>query len=546
MDEHTPVLIVGGGLCGLSAATFLAWHGVPATVVERRSGTLLHPRARAVNPRAMETLRGVGLAPAVLAGRSRVYDERSQRIKAATLAGPELRPTSMAAPRSADGSIGVSPCPWAPIDQDRLEVLLRAHAAELGADVRFGTALRSVEPAGPDWDGGVLAKIEDARGVRTVHAGHVVAADGYRSPLRRRLGIGHTGPGALGGSANFTFTADLAPALRGRHLGVGHFDRPRPGTVLLPHDGSDRWVLGIPFDPSAGESLADFTPERCADMVREAVGMPDLDVTIVPQLEDGTTVLAYEVEAKVADRFRHGPFSFVGDAAHVVPPTGAFGASTGIQDAHNLAWKLAAVLRGHAGPGLLDSYEDERRRVALFTMEQALLQSRERTGRSVPLDPALKPVDTDLVVFGVTYRSSAVVLEDDLPAEVMALPPAQLDGKPGTRAPHVWVRQSGAEVSVLDLFQRRPVLLAASSGEPWARAAREAADEVGTEVDTFVVGRDVTEPAGRFASAYGLGPEGAVLVRPDGFVAWRSPGAPPEPAGHRDVLTRTLRRVLSL
>ncbi|OLT21350.1 hypothetical protein BJF79_46795 [Actinomadura sp. CNU-125] len=376
------MLIIGGGPTGLSAAVFLARHGVPVTVVERRTDALGHPRARAINPRTVELFRDAGLEPEILSECSRVYDENSQLIRARSLPSPELRRTSMARPHSAAGTAGVSPCAWAPIDQDRLEILLREHARKLGADLRFGSRLLDFADFGGD---GVDARIEDADGVHDVRADLLIAADGHRSGVREALGIGFTGPGALGSSANFVFTADLEAQLRGRNLGVGHFDLPRPGTVLLPHDGTGRWVLGIPYHPAAGESLDDFTPRRCAELAAAAVGARPADITIVPQLGDGTTVLGYEVEARVAERLRSGPVFLIGDAAHVMPPTGAFGASTGIQDAHNLAWKIAAVLAGRAGPGLLDTYEAERLPVARFTMEQALLQLRERTGRDVPL-----------------------------------------------------------------------------------------------------------------------------------------------------------------
>ncbi|WP_433336486.1 FAD-dependent monooxygenase [Spirillospora sp. CA-294931] len=548
VEEHTPVLIVGGGLVGLSTATFLAWHGVRPVVVERRPGTLLHPRARAINPRSVELLRGVGLEATILANTSRVYDEHSQIIRAPSLAAPETGRTPMTPPRSADGATDVSPCPWAPIDQDRLEVLLRAHAEGLGADIRFSTTLTSFEPAG---EGGVLAKIEDGHGARAIRADYVVAADGHRSMVRRHLQVGAHGPGVLGTSVNFVFTADLTGPMRGRNLGVGHFDEPRPGTVLLPHDGAGRWVLGIPFDPDSGETLGDFTPERCARMARAAIGVPDAEVEIVPQLGDGTTVLTYEVEAKVTDRFREGPVFFAGDAAHVFPPTGAFGASTGIADAHNLAGKLAAVIQGQASPALLDSYDAERRPVARFTMEQALFQTRDRTGRDVPLSPDATPAEYDSVVFGYTYRSSAVLCEDggtpDGSRSLSPLLPSELSGQPGSRAPHVRIERDGRTLSVLDLFGRGPVLLAGPEGGAWVTALDRAAAGLAGTITAHAVGGDsanaLGEPDGRFAEAYGIGPAGAVLVRSDGFVAWRSP----EPATRPEkVLTAVLRETLSL
>ncbi|WP_283133369.1 FAD-dependent monooxygenase [Rhizohabitans arisaemae] len=522
MTEQCEVLVVGGGLVGLSTAVFLAWHGVGTTVVERRPHELLHPRARAINPRTVELYRSVGLEEAILKGRSRVYDDRSEILYAETLTGEELRRVPMTPPAPPNGGDAVSPCPWAPIDQDKLEILVRARAEALGADVRFSTELVSLAHD----ETGVTATLAGGGRIRARYA---IGADGHRSLVRDLLGIPATGPGGLGRTVNFVFTADLGQAMRGRHIGVAHLSEPEPGTVLLPHDGAGRWVLGIPYHPEQGQTLADFTPDRCAETVRAAAGLPGLAVTVEPQLADGTTALAYEIEGRVAQRFRAGRVFLVGDAAHVMPPTGAFGASTGIQDAHNLAWKLAAVLRGRAGDALLDTYDAERRPVADFTLRQALLQLVDRTGRPVPAEYLAEPCDYDAVVFGHTYRSAAVEAGEPLPA---ALPPHELTGQPGTRAPHVLVERYGLRHSILDLFGAAPVLLAAPKATEWAEAGHAAG------VVTYLLDGDVQDVTGRFADVYGLTPEGAVLVRPDGFVAWRSPAG-----GHaelRDVVDRLL------
>ncbi len=524
------VLVVGGGLVGLSLAVFLSWHRVPVVVVERRSGALIHPRARTINPRSVELYRQVGLAGTILDNRSFTNHSSSILFRAETLAGPER----FRAPLDPPESIGdVSPCPWAPIDQDKLEAILSARAVQTGATVHFGTELRGFEQDDDGVDAVLLDRSTGAE--RTVRAEYLIAADGHRGRVREWLGIATHGHGTIGHTMTLVFAADLTGPLRGRRLGVCHLDTPSPGTVLLSHDGDRRWVFSAPYHPDRGEALADFDERRCVEMIRAAIGVPDLAVEIVPQLADGTTVLGYELAARVADRFRQGRVFLAGDSAHVMPPTGAFGASTGIADAHNLAWKLAAVRNGWAGQGLLDSYDAERRPVAELTVGQALLQLWKRTDPGSSGKAVFSPLDYYATVFGYRYDSTAVVVDapsgsadapsdsgEDVPA---ALHPRKLTGQPGTRAPHVVVRRvedRGAEVSTLDLFGRSFVLLAGPQAGAWFDAARSA----GPAVSAHRLGTDLVDVEDRWPQAHGVGAAGAVLVRPDGFVAWRAPGAP--------------------
>jgi putative polyketide hydroxylase len=534
--EQAPVLIVGGGLAGLSTALLLSWHGVRPLLVERHPDLLIHPRARGFTPRTTELFRQVGLEPAIRdASFARGDDFRWVAVRADTLAG-EYEPADE--PQEGEPMAELSPAPFAPIDQDTLEIILRARAEELGADIRFSTELVSFAQD----ERGVSAILRDHRTGReeTVRASYLVAADGWDSPIRQRLGIALDGPGPFFHVATMMIDADLRPALRGRPVNIAYLQRPRPGTILMPNDeAGKRWVFGIGFAPEFGESIADFSDERAAALVREAAGLPDVAVTLQPQIP-GTDlkVLGFAIGAQVARQYRQDRVFLVGDAAHIVPPTGGYGANTGIQDAHNLAWKLAWVLRGGAAPALLDTYEAERHPVGLLTMRQALALWGSRIGEGVERESEA-PLDYAAVAFGYRYQSPAVVgAPGDLPP---ALSSAELNGQPGTRAPHVWLERDGERFSTVDLFGDGFVLLTGAEGGAWVAAARSIAHPA-LEPHRIGDGNEITDPGHRWANAYGVAEDGAVLVRPDGFVAWRSEGATADPVA---ALTAAIGQVLA-
>lgn len=530
--QSTEVLVVGGGLTGLSAAVFLAWLGIDVTVIERHPGLLVHPRARSINPRTAELLRQVGLGAAVT--REQGYESQLPSVamlRAETLAGREIGRVEQRPPAGAHDGQRVSPAAWGMIDQDKLEGVLRAHAERLGATVHFGHELLSLSQ---DADG-VTALLRGRDGSSyPLRAAFVIGADGHASRVRESVGVTLRGPGTLSHIVSMVFDSDLTEPLRGRHdpqrgqfIASCHLSTPTDGTVLFPHGIPHRWVFNTPMFPERGEKLEDFDDARCAEVIRAAIGVPGLPVTLVPQLADGTKVLGYRIGAAVADVFRSGRVFLAGDAAHVMPPTGAFGAGTGIQDAHNLAWKLAAVLRGRAGGELLETYDAERRPVADFTLGQALLLMHQRGALPIPLPPGHEPAEYDAVVFGYRYRSAAVLGTMDGEDE-RALAPGRLAGQPGTRAPHI-VPGDG-KASSLDWYGRGFALLVGTGDTAWAEAART----LGERPLTL---HPLTDEA---AALHGITRAGAVLVRPDGFVAWHSRGLSDQPARVlADALDRT-------
>ncbi|GAA1961074.1 FAD-dependent monooxygenase [Amycolatopsis minnesotensis] len=532
-DHRTAVLVAGGGTTGLSTALFLARQGIRPILVERHPSTAIMPQARAFNPRSIEIYRPLGLEPKIRE-RTSILADLPGMIGADTLAGEErFRVDVLDQVRP---SAELSPTDWALIDQDELERVLRASAEENGVDVRFATELLSLDQ-GAD---GVRAVVRDlgSGDEYGIRADYLVAADGHRAGIRKRLGVEVDQIGPTGHSAHFLFDADLTVPLRGRRFLLAYLDRPTTGTVLVPMQNFGRWMLASPYDPEQGARPEDFTEQRCVEMARAAIGDPDLEIALVPPVPGWPEKVSHTKSgAWIARRYREGRVFFAGDAAHVFPPAGSYGASTGIADAHNLAWKLAAVVEGRAGEALLDTYEPERRPVAETTLRTAiqLMTSRQRGDGAES-----EEIDDITMIFGYRYGSGAVLTEPSTPDGPVE-DPREPSGRPGLRAPHVWLDRAGDKVSTVDLFDGCFTLLVGPDGTEWQAAGEKAAAAIGVDLRVHRIGAELGDPDGRFAGAYGITGTGATLVRPDGFVAWRATAAPPEPEHElRQALTSVL------
>jgi FAD binding domain len=269
--------------------------------------------------------------------------------------------------------------------------------------------------------------------------------------------------------------------------------------------------------PDALNVAAGIDQERCVAFVRAATGMPDGKV----EIED---IATWRAVAEVAERFTAGRVFLVGDAAHVMPPMGGFGGNTGVQDTHNLAWKLALVLKGIADPRLLATYNAERQPIGELAIQQAYTRYVLRVVPERGKD-GMQPLVDDLAMeIGYRYRSPAILSEPGSGAALYE-DPRRSKALPGTRAPHVVLRRAGAPISALDLFAGNFCVLAAADGGAWCEAARAAAADLGVPLDAHHLDHgDIGDPDKQFADAYGLSPSGAVIVRPDGFVAWRAVG----------------------
>ncbi len=518
-DAELPVLIAGGGLIGLTTAMFLAQHGIRSLAIERLAQGSPLPRAGHFHLRTIELFRQAGIEEEVRRQSERDFVPEGAIIAMDSLSGRKLADIIRGLNVGVDDTL--TPIRRMFINQPSLEGILRRRADEVGASVRAGCELIGFEQD----DAGVTATVKDSATGATsqIRAKYLIGADGAHSKVRELLDIPLDGRGIFSNSMTIYFHADLWPQLGEKPLSVIYINNAVFGGFFRLAKDCQSGFLGVntvgdpKVDPvAAANAAADISEPRLIEIVRAGVGVPDLPVKI-----DGVT--RWRATSDVARRFQDGRVFLVGDAAHLMPPNGGFGGNTGIHDAHNLAWKLALVLRGVAGAALANSYEPERKPVAKFTVEQAYTRYVTRTATYLGAKD-FEPLAPDFnIELGYLYRSPAAVAEDE--DTRVHEDPRQSMGRPGSRAPHVVLERTGQRLSTLDLFGRTFVLLAGPGGTAWRAAAPAAARELtGLELDTYCVGggTELCDPEGRFCAAYGLAEDGACLVRPDGFVAWRA------------------------
>jgi 2-polyprenyl-6-methoxyphenol hydroxylase-like FAD-dependent oxidoreductase len=508
-----PVLIVGAGPAGLSTSIMLSRLSVPSLLVERHAGTSIHPKAMGISLRTMELLRQWGLDHRV---REASVDLRFvNAIRMTTLGSPTVTEAPLGYP-DAEASRLVSPVAPAAMPQDKFEpILLDAARSDPDAEIRFNTELTSLRQD----DAGVIATIVDRTTTLAtqVRARYLIAADGFASPVRRELGIEMRGNGRLGDYISILFRANLERFAPAPLCGMYTVRVGDASSILVP-SGNGRWVFASPWKGD----LDGVPKSRLVELVTRAIGSTDVAI----ELLDARTL---QIGAEVAERFRDGNVFLVGDSAHRTTPSGGMGMNTAIHGAHNLAWKIAAVLNGWAGEGLLDSYELEHRPVAERIVARSIGQQREHS-----------PLSVDL---GAVYSSAAVVNDDaDATADIMEpTAPARV----GARAPHVMVKRAGWHRSTTDVTGTRMVLIAPPQAHTWVRDVSDAARALGVplEVTLFTPPCTDVQAARLWRDAYGVAVERAVLVRPDGHIAWITPATASNPAAlASEVLARILDR----
>ena len=532
---QVPVLIIGGGIVGLSASLCLSRFGISSLVIERHSGTSIHPRARSVNARTMEVYHGLGIDDRVR--------EAGASISASMgiFSGCSLKEVIEVKPRREgprkfplSGLLEtISPESGTFVTQDMSEPVLVDVARERGGDVRFYT-----ECVGVDQDGdGVTATLKDRESgaTSTVRADYLIAADGAGSPIRNRLNVPTTGRGTMGHLLNILFHADLKSFVERREFSICIVERPEVCGVFTSINNSDRWVFHLSYDPSKGEKASDFPPEKCKELLRIALGMPDVEI-------DVKSVLPWEPSVRIAERLQHERIFLAGDAAHQMPPWGGQGANSGIADVYNLAWKLAAVMKGHAGKALLETYDVERIPVGRAAAEASASGADERgiisAKRNLTFVIGILKKIPLVSGHGYCYTSRAICVEDTSPLGGLTWRPwtlpslfLSLDGRPGSRSPHLWVDHQGKRISTLDLSGKGFVLLAGAEGASWLEAAKKVSSALGLDFAAYCAGPegDLVCSKGGFEAAAGISSRGAILVRPDDFVVWRQRRQPSDP-----------------
>jgi 2,4-dichlorophenol 6-monooxygenase len=569
--ETTDVLIVGGGGTGLTLASFLYDAGVKFVLVERNVGTSTLPKAHYLNPRTMEIYRAHHMEEDIFA-QGTPLENRSVTKWYTSFGGdgPVDRKVIHEAIMRVGDHAKTSPVPSANLPQIRLEPILR----EL-AEKRASESIR--------WQHKFLSLVEDEDGVTStiersgskrlfIRSKYVVAADGGRT-IGAQLGVEMEGLKKLSTSTSTHFEADLSEYYPDDRVML-NFIRPshRAGVTALVALGPDKWGrhspewrIGIPPMPGEPELTVDTAPA----LIRDVLKLPNLEIKV-------RAVDTWAVGGILADKYRVGRVFMAGDAAHRHPATTGLGLNTGIQDAHNLAWKLAAVVHGQGAPALLDSYESERRPVGQFNVDWALnsrwnhmlldvmipvttpgsatdLQTREHAAaayQALFADSALGRMRrhrldyvyatqcleynaTD-VEMGFVYPSGAFV-SDGSPA-----PERHEEGqnyrpvsRPGHRLPHAWLDYRKQRVSSHDFVTADGgfALLGGPRAQSWVAAAKKVAADLGVKIKAVTIGwgGDVLDAEDSWWRVRGTDDGGALLVRPDTIIGWRSQGLSPDP-----------------
>ncbi|OWY81532.1 FAD-dependent oxidoreductase [Rhodococcus sp. BUPNP1] len=577
--DTVEVAVIGGGPAGLTAAIALAQLGIDVVVFERRATTSHLPRAHLLNQRTMEIFDALGVADDVY--EHSPPEDRWHRVG---------WHTSLAGDRPGQGqAIGhihawgggpdaqryaaASPSRYANVPQMRLDPLLRKHAERHCPDrIHYGHEVFELRNS----DSGVELDVRetDSGTVRTVRARYVIGADGGRY-VTSAVGVEMQGPTQLLDMVSMHVTADLSQWITDDQVLLYYFVDPNGnggfrGSMCAM--GPETWGSQSrewAFHQAFAWGSKDATDEEALkNRFRDILGIPDLQF-------DVHAVSHWEFEGVTAERYRVGSIFLAGNAAHRHPPTGGLGLNTAVQDVDNLCWKLAQVLRGQADDALLDTYESERRPVGLFNVQHSLTNAGGHRkiaaalgmAEGLPVEDGWAEIDTWLapgpagdarrravaeavaangddysqlnVEIGFAYENGAVISDGTPP------PPSHTSlrdytptTRPGHHLPHAWVHRSGLRVSTLELVHRADytLLVDPQHVRTWADVVTTAA----LAVEVVAIGSDGSAPAGTWTRLREVDSDGAILVRPDRHVAWRTATMPAEPARELASVLRAL------
>ncbi|KOV52548.1 hypothetical protein ADL00_37050 [Streptomyces sp. AS58] len=587
-DVEIPVLIVGGGGAGLTSSILLSRLGIESLLVTRYPSTTHVPRAHMLNQRSMEIFADMGVDSQIRAkGAPQEYMSRIGFLSGLAGGGPKNGHGRRIGSIEAWGGgytdpeyVAASPQAAANLSLRRSEPVLKEHAERYDhAAIRFNHELVGLEQDAA----GVTSTVLD-RGTGetyTVRSRYLLGADGGRT-VGELAGVQLSGPEKIMTLTSMYLSMDLSPYLDEAEDAVFHWifnpDHPRHlgwGAVLVPEGPewgrkSKEWVLHV-----TGEGMDASQPEKMVQWAREAVGLPDIDIEVL-------TIAEWDMGGYLADDFRAGRVFMLGDAAHKVPPAGGLGLNAAVQDAYNLCWKLAAVLDGRAGDALLDTYSAERRPVNQHNLDTAMQAAPAQFGAAevMGLSPdksaeenwaALRLFWEDgpgaverrhaftqwlgnltLVFhqhntdFGYTYDSPAIVGDSTpAPAPLDAIRLYQPSTRPGHPLPHAWVDRAGERTALRELIHGGHfALIAGEDGHDWVEAATQIAEQRKLPLRAARVGLgdvDFVDTRLAWTKQREISTTGAVLVRPDGHVAFRSAASVDDPAA---VLSAAFRRIL--
>ncbi len=530
MEHIFPIVIIGAGPVGMVTALFLSKYQIPSIIIERRPGISQHPKSRGINVRTMELMRLLSIENAL---RQYELPKEARRFTWCTQLGGDIIQDVTSHPTQHDHS----PTCAALISQDKVErELLRACEKDPLIDIRFNQTC--VDIAKQNEKNVVFVKNTEQQ-QEALSCRFLIAADGANSSLRELLDINMVGKDNLGEYCNIYCRINLSEALK-NHISAGYFftEPSLVGRFFLSVNGRDEWLFGMKVLTEQGQTKADFTKDFCMQMVRECFSK-DLTIDKIDIISTGFWTMA----ATIAENYQYNNMFLVGDAAHRLPPTGGLGMNTGIQDAHNLAWKIAYVLKGFAKKDILDSYTRERIPVA----EQNIHWSMKNAERFIRLYEAIysgnlqqfqheveqqtSHINSHNLDLGFQYQTG--IVHDVKPTIDPNDNSANYQQQPytGCRAPHFEVNYQNKTYSILDILQSHFVLLTAEKENKWQAAIKNIKTAFPLSIYQILPegipnSENILTSTVNFLALYQIEQNGAVLTRPDGHIAWRCITAP--------------------
>lgn len=571
--------MVGAGVTGLAFAGLLAALGVRAVTIAKHRGTAPSPRAHVTNQRTMEIFRDMGIEERVLDVSTRL-PLLGNGVICTSLTGLELGRYSCygAGPHQRTDFALASPSEMVNSPQHVLERVMLAYARERGADIRYSNELIDIETTAE----GVVGQVRERQtGVAyTVRAKYAVGADGGRSLVAEKFGFGFKGEPGLMNMLTSWLEADVTEYTAYRPSCI--YMMAQPGNAFWVGSGTlvavkpyTEWLLNRQYN---SEDEPDMSDNAIIAYARRVLGIPDLKIKVKDTSK-------WQVNNVYATENRRGRILLAGDAAHRHPPASGLGSNTCVQDAYNLAWKLALVVSGKAGDRLLDSYNQERQPVAQQIVGHAIQtlynfaaipqalgfrqgQSTEEGYRSLEelfsdtTEAERRRTDLRRAVdlqnrrsnalglqLGHRYKDSGAVAYDGTPFPPLTRDPVlhyEPTTHPGAYLPHAWVERNKQRLSILDILEHgRFGLIVGIGGDPFVKAAETVSREIGVEIPVFKVGYrcDYDDVLGEWYDAREVGDRGALLVRPDRHIAWRTVDRPADPT---NALRTAMRHVLAL